>query len=112
MLCQSCRRFSQQLNLSEKADVVLHETVSSLLDGSRLACHLCRMITAHLGEFLQTIEPRNMSVMAKTVGDNLQFLVSLDAKSSDESDTKKSLESGEESSTSLRFGIHSPKLPG
>lgn len=92
--------------------MVLHETVSSLLDGSRLACHLCRMITAHLGEFLQTIEPRNMSVMAKTVGDNLQFLVSLDAKSSDESDTKKSLESGEESSTSLRFGIHSPKLPG
>jgi hypothetical protein len=50
--------------------------------------------------------------MAKTVGDSLQFLVSLDAKSSDESDTKKSLKSGEGSSASLRFSIHSPKLPG
>ena len=70
------------------------------------------MITTHLGEFLQTIEPRNVSVIVKTIGDNLQFLVSSDAKSSDESDTKKPLKSGEGSSTSLRFGIHSPKLPG
>src|ERR1700679_1306881 len=101
MLCQSCRIFSQQLNLFEKADVVLHETASTLLDGSRLACHLCRMITTHLGEFLKTIEPRNMSVMVKTVGDNLQFLVSLvlNAKSSDENDTKRYLKSGEWSST-------------
>ncbi|KAF2194114.1 HET-domain-containing protein [Zopfia rhizophila CBS 207.26] len=109
MLCENCEAFSRKFTPSKKVQLILHESVTTLLDGSRSACHLCRTITTHLEQRVQMVDGENTAVVVKFAGDDLHFLVCLEPKSSEKSEAEGSVEN--RTAEKLRFGIQRPVLP-
>ncbi|KAF2813665.1 HET-domain-containing protein [Mytilinidion resinicola] len=106
MLCEHCEVFSRNFTPSRKVKLVLHESATTLLCGSRSACHLCRIITTHLGKSLQNVGEEDTAVVVEFAGDDLQFLVWLEPKKSKAEAAKENVKIEK-----LRFGVQSPILP-